>query len=316
MSTFSRIFGSTLWKKVMNKAYAWGAAVVILGALMKLEHYPYSSYFLVAGLGTEAIIFFLSGFEPIWKEYDWSIIYPELENGSKKKRGDHIHGLTPTTRFDQMLEKAEITPELFEKLGRGLKNLNDTTSRMSEISDASLATSSYVSTMKAATNSVNAFAESYHKSTEALNQSASDLTQSYQKSSEIIAQSGKNLVDQVSRSSNELSGSYQNLLESINKDFERLSENNSSYGNQLEKLNKNLSALNSIYEIQLAGTDRHVKTSEEAYSGLDNMLDNLRNSVETTTRYQDEVSKLGQKLEALNTVYGNMLTAMNVKTNI
>jgi len=46
------------------------------------------------------------------------------------------------------------------------------------------------------------------------------------------------------------------------------------------------------------------------------MLDNLKSSVETTSRYQDEVTKLGQKLEALNTVYGNMLTAMNVNTNI
>ncbi|MFC2119281.1 hypothetical protein ACFLSY_11635, partial [Bacteroidota bacterium] len=47
MSRFSEMLGSTLWKKIMNKAYAWGAAIVIIGALMKLEHYAYSSYFLI-----------------------------------------------------------------------------------------------------------------------------------------------------------------------------------------------------------------------------------------------------------------------------
>lgn len=309
-------FETTAWKKIMNKAYAWGAAVVIIGVLMKLEHYAYSSYFLVIGLGTEALIFFLSGFEPIWKDYDWGRVYPELDTGNGNNQSDHFARVSPVSRFDQMLEKAEITPELFEKLGQGLKTLNDTTSRLSDISEASVATNDYVSTMKAATNSVNAFADSYHKSTEALNTSASELTHSYQRSSEVIAQTGEKLADQVSKSSNEVAATYQKLLESINKDFVRLSEGNTAYGNQLEQLNKNLSALNSIYEIQLAGTDKHVKTSEEVYSGLDNMLDNLKTSVEETSKYQHEVTKLGQKLEALNTVYGNMLTAMNVKGNI
>ena len=317
MSRFTQMLESTLWKKIMNKAYAWGAAIVIIGALMKLEHYAYSSYFLVIGLGTEAVIFFLSGFEPIWKEYDWSLVYPELDikNGNSKGKPRMASTGSPVSRFDEMLEKAEITPELFEKLGHGLKNLSDTTSRISDISEAAVATNDYVSTMKAATNSVNAFADSYHQSMDSLNSSASDLTQSYQKSSEIVVKTGEKLVDQVSNSSNQLADTYQKLLESINKDFVRLSEGNTAYGDQLETLNKNLSALNSTYEIQLSGTNKHVEATEEAYSGLDSMLDNLKSSVEATSRYQDEVSKLGQKLEALNNVYGNMLTAMNVKTN-
>jgi uncharacterized protein involved in exopolysaccharide biosynthesis len=59
--------------------------------------------------------------------------------------------------------------------------------------------------------------------------------------------------------------------------------------------------LNAIFELQLNETD------------LDQMMADLQGSVEHSKKYNQEITKLGQKLEALNTVYGNMLSAMNVK---
>ena len=55
--------GSKGWKNLMAKMYGIGAAVVIVGALFKINHYPYASEMLIIGLGTEAIIFFFSAFE-------------------------------------------------------------------------------------------------------------------------------------------------------------------------------------------------------------------------------------------------------------
>ena len=52
------ITDSRWYKVMMPKLYGWGAALVIIGALFKIEHWQYSSEFLIAGLGTEAIIFF------------------------------------------------------------------------------------------------------------------------------------------------------------------------------------------------------------------------------------------------------------------
>ena len=46
------------YKALMPKLYGWGAAVVILGALFKIEGFPGASYMLIAGLGLESIIFF------------------------------------------------------------------------------------------------------------------------------------------------------------------------------------------------------------------------------------------------------------------
>ncbi|MCU0350702.1 MAG: gliding motility protein GldL, partial [Flavobacterium sp.] len=43
-----------LSKKVMNFLYGMGAAVVIVGALFKLMHWPFAGEMLVVGLLTEA----------------------------------------------------------------------------------------------------------------------------------------------------------------------------------------------------------------------------------------------------------------------
>ena len=47
----------------LNYAYSWGASIVILGALFKLTHLPGANFMLFAGMGTEAVVFFLSAFD-------------------------------------------------------------------------------------------------------------------------------------------------------------------------------------------------------------------------------------------------------------
>ena len=66
------------YRNFMAKLYGWGASVVLLGALFKINHYPGADIMLIIGLGTEAIIFFFSAFEPPHVEPDWSLVYPEL----------------------------------------------------------------------------------------------------------------------------------------------------------------------------------------------------------------------------------------------
>ena len=48
------------FKQFMARLYGWGASIVIIGALFKIQHWPFSGFFLVLGLGTEAVIFFFS----------------------------------------------------------------------------------------------------------------------------------------------------------------------------------------------------------------------------------------------------------------
>ena len=88
---------SKRWKTFMGYVYGWGAAIVMIGALFKLEHLKFSGVLLATGLITEAFIFFLSAFEPPLEIPDWSKVYPELSEeyeldnfeqlGKKNKNG-------------------------------------------------------------------------------------------------------------------------------------------------------------------------------------------------------------------------------------
>ena len=85
--------GTKAWKNFMSKLYGIGAAVVIVGALFKIQHWPGAGPMLTVGLATEALIFIFSAFEPIHDEYDWSLVYPELALGHDTD-DDEITSLT------------------------------------------------------------------------------------------------------------------------------------------------------------------------------------------------------------------------------
>lgn len=290
---------SSGWKNFMSKLYGLGAAVVIIGALFKIQHWPLAGTLLSIGLITEAVIFFFSAFEPLHEEVDWTLVYPELAGIEDDEGFDQISksvgrgSSSALEKFDALLEQGQITPDLFNKLGKGLSKLNETTEKLSEISDAGAATTDYVNNIKQAAATINTYTESYAKSTEELKDSVTRLSGSYDKTANLITESGSN---------------YQQLSES----FSLIEGGSKSYGEQLESLNKNLSALNAVYELQLQGTDSHLKTSDALYKNLDEMMSDLQDTVEDTKKYREEVSKLGENLSALNTVYGNMLSAMNV----
>ncbi len=66
-------------QRLFNYAYSIGASIVILGALFKLLHAPFADFILIVGMGTEAVIFFLSAFDEPAKDYKWEKVYPELD---------------------------------------------------------------------------------------------------------------------------------------------------------------------------------------------------------------------------------------------
>jgi gliding motility-associated protein GldL len=111
-------------KRVMEFTYGMGAAVVIVGALFKIQHWPGASEFLIIGLLTEAAIFGLSAFETSADELDWSLVYPELAGGTAKSKSDKkedAQGLL-SQKLDAMLKEAKIDGEMMASLGNSIKN--------------------------------------------------------------------------------------------------------------------------------------------------------------------------------------------------
>lgn len=349
------------YKKFMTKLYGWGASVVILGALFKIQHYPGASIMLIAGLGTEAMIFFFSAFEPLHEELDWTLVYPELAGmGRLEEELDVIKPekkKSALEKFDEMIENAQISPELFEKLGMGLQKLNTTTEKLHDVTDATQATNNYVANFEKASEKVLEFTEYYGKSANSVNSSAESLSNAYQKSvdtvsesanefakvvtksshdfvsnisnahikptetlnlaadelANIISKTGSDVHEMVKQSGSQLANAYEKLTSAMNEEIGKSTVGNKSYGEQLEMMTKNLTALNAVYELQLQGTSEHLEVSKQLFAGMDEMMDNLTSAIDDSKKYKAEVSKLGQNLNALNTIYGNMLAAMNFK---
>jgi gliding motility-associated protein GldL len=293
--SLAEIVQSSGWKNFMAKLYGIGASIVIIGALFKIQHWNFAGLMLSVGLITESIIFFFSAFEPLHEEVDWTLVYPELAGVQEEEPGI-VKGVSgggytagiggggggagsgsyALSKFDEMLESANITPDLFQKLGVGMKRFSESTANLSVMGDISTTSSKYMNTIQSA------------------NEALGRLTDTYQSTAKIINDSNSN---------------YGKLAES----YSVIESGGKSYQQQLESLNKNLSALNAVYELQRKGADNHIKESETLYKGVQTLVKDLTESSGDTKKYREQITKLNDNLAALNNVYGNMLAAMNVK---
>ena len=144
-----------LSKKVMGFLYGMGAAVVIVGALFKLMHWPGADIMLIVGLLTEAAIFALSAFEPVEKDLDWSLVYPELAGGestgkkAKTENPAEAQGLL-SQKLDNMLKEAKIDGELMASLGNSIKNFEGAAKSISPTVDAMAGQKKYAEEMSTA----------------------------------------------------------------------------------------------------------------------------------------------------------------------
>ena len=108
-----------------------------------------------------------------------------------------------------------------------------------------------------------------------------------------------------------MSDDYSKASESI-AGITDLKGEGTSYAEQLTTMTKNLGELNGVYEQQIVANNSGMKLSSELQDNINQLLSNLSDSVEDTKRYKTEISSLGENLGKLNTVYGNMLSAMTI----
>lgn len=331
------------YKLFMAKVYGWGASIVMIGALFKIQHMPGAGLMLICGLSTEALIFFFSAFEPPHVEPDWSLVYPELGgmyHDESELDQTSLEKKPVTEQLDNLLEEAKIGPELIESLGQGLKKLSDTTSKLSNVSNASLATDEYVKNMTTASKSANELSNTYKKANDTLYQdinasaelgnniknaskSASDLSNAYINASEImkkdlnVNEQYVNSVKAATVSVNDLAKKYTGASEILTKSAAAMdlsAVDNKSYIEKLQTISKNLGALNSVYELQLKSTNEQVQTASKLQEQMNKFINNINDSIESTSKYKEQAALLTQNISALNSVYGNMLAAMNVNT--
>lgn len=263
-------FMELLYKTIMPKIYGIGAAVVIVGALFKILHLTGADEMLMLGLSTEAIIFFLSAFEPPHAEPDWSKVYPELSEEFEPSVSPTATRISnkpgandsPLLKIDEMLKTAKVDQNLLDNLGKGLNNLATSASQMNSLSNAAVATNEYAKNVQTASSALTEMNKSYGTAIKAVSAMAD------------------------------------------------ASKDTGEYHSQVQKVTKNLAALNTIYEMELKDADSHVKNMNKFYESLTGAMQGLTKVGDNTAKFTGELSKMTDNLTALNKVYGSMLTAM------
>ncbi len=287
MSFINNVVRSKGYKTFMAYLYGWGASVVIVGALFKIMHWPGANIMLIIGMGVEGVIFFLSAFEPPHKEWDWSLVYPELAgmideaaiNGEIEfdENGNPIEKLPVsadplTAKLDKMLEDAHITPELIDRLGQGMQNLAESANSMNNMANVTAATDKFVSNIDGVANQAGRLLESMQGAPEAIST---------------------------------LSTIYQETAQSLNGEV--------SYVEEMKKMSASLSSINAMYEMQINNASTQMNINKEFEEKMGTMLTNFTDSADGILKYKEQVDALTRKVAELNNVYGNMLAAMQTR---
>ncbi len=143
-------------KKIFNMVYGLGAAVVIIGALFKIAHFPHGTLILTIGMIVEALVFAISAFEPVDEDYDWTKVYPELVGGEATERTalqetNDVDGLL-SQKLDDMLEKANLDSEKISRLADSIQNFAGAAENIAPVADSITATTKYSDQLAVAAN--------------------------------------------------------------------------------------------------------------------------------------------------------------------
>jgi len=233
---------------------SWGATIVIVGLMFKLQHWPWGDWMIVIGLGTEAILFLLLGFQSIGTD----------SNEVEEVKVSNVQASGHTAALDSMLKNADISPEAINNLGAGLKSFSNTVSSISQVAESTIATEDFANKIKSASLGFDKFNSAFEKATLDLsNIGGSKIdTDSY---NDQIQKLSKNLASLNSIYEKELIESS-STLKAMNNHYESIAETLNSlndsttetkvFKEQVGQLNKNLASLNEVYANMLAAMNQ------------------------------------------------------------
>lgn len=275
MKTLTLFFETKNGKYIKNLIIGFGASIVLLGALFKLQHWEGAGMMLTIGMVTEAFIFALQGIVPPVKDYYWERYYPNLDENPEieayRKGVEFVPPSAPlgaapsgsaTGSLDKMLEEADINKPNLKRLSDNLQKFGHTVEQIKDITDVTAATGEYSQSAREAASSLSKLKETY-------------------------------------------SGAI-NTMQSFND----ASESTAQFHQQVQVLSRNLGNLNQIYEVELQDANNHLKAMNKFYSNLVSASDAMAASAGDAVAAKEQIAMLSKNLSSLNNIYGNMLTAM------
>lgn len=302
--------------RLFNAGYGIGASVVIMGVLFKLMYWEGANLMLMVGLITEALIFAMSAFERPLKTYEWDKVI-DFESGKLDLQIDTSNfvqppftgnqasvnenivenqpaannvapAANPAGTYPSPLNVEGLSDDDAQALSQSIQNLARTAAQLNDIAANSLETEKYANTLR----------------------SIAENTSKYAGSQESLMNATQNL---------------QEIYQRIGTDTEKIEINTREYRSRVERINSNLAGMNSIYEIQLKDihsqsvhfhnqAEISKKLSEEMtlVTGEMGKLKNVSDDFSLATdKLRTNANELAENIAKLNSIYGNMLNAMN-----
>lgn len=293
---FMRWYESYQGKRVVGMVYSIGAAVVIVGALFKIMHFPGAGAVLMIGMITEACLFLIGCLDKPHPEYHWYEVFPQLlGNGAdphlleetKSRPRPTLLGGADTSASPRVNVPA-LTEKDMESLKDGIAGLAKTAVQLSELGKVATSTMQLSEKLEAAGQAAEQFVEA-----------------------------GKT----ISEKGEALGATYGQVAE----DMKKVAAGTKDYENRVAAVAKQLNSLNAVYELQVNAVQAQVeacKAQVDKMNGATEQINGLATTMQRMTdvsaealkaqeAYEAATKKLAAQVADLNKVYGNMLNALS-----
>ena len=327
--------------------YSLGASVVLVGALAKINHWPYGTELLTIGMLTEVFVFLISAFDKPSKEYHWEQVFPVLDTNDAEDRpafgsggggigGSFVvggsSGEAGEGSFNGVSDGGSVGSGgsiiigggnfgggFVGGGGSGSVGSSDGTA----VSAVENMTSGQVRQSFGIPNAVeiseedsNALTASIKKMAAAADQLSkmAEMTDATQQYLDKLTEMSDNMsrFSTVTNSLTDVSDVLLGSYKSITDNSDGINESSRGYVQQMENLNRNIQGLNTIYEIQLKGVSSQIDAIERINAGLMRIKDLYEGSIVDSSVFRSETEKMAQQLHALNGVYNRLLNAMTM----
>jgi gliding motility-associated protein GldL len=245
---------SRRWKKLIAMLYGFGAALVIIGALFKLEHWPGATYMLSVGMLTEFIIFIFSAFDPIAKEYEWENVYPEL---LVDEEGNGSGAARRTLPSGELNIDPAMADGLKDSVGKFAKAVNS----LDALTTIANASNTFVGGVEQAAGNM-----------AVLNQSMQDLNVAYHYASQTVNTGGQQThanFDTLNKHLSAVNASYELYIQEHQQYTEssrqlvgamnQSAQQSQQFTTQMGLLTNNIGELNNIYGSMLSAVNAALK---------------------------------------------------------
>lgn len=278
-SGFMKWYESYKGKRVTGIIYSVGAAVVIIGALFKILHWPGASAVLMIGMFTEAFLFTIGTLDAPHPTYAWEQVFPQLvslEHGcepelyaevSKREKPTLLNGVGGgSTGGGSGIPTGSLSEKDQASLSEGIQKLAKTAQQLNDLGKVAEGTAKLGEKMEVAGVAMEKFAAS------ATNMSGQ--TEAYEKG-----------LNAVNANLNNLNAVYELQLKNVQAQAEALKT-------QADKTNA------ATAQVELMATDMQKAAAAAA------------SAAKSSEAYEAAAKQLAAQVADLNKVYGNMLNAL------